>query len=95
MEARDVLHLRIKSSRYLGLSALLLGCQEGPLDLQKLIDAKRNRWSSHLITEVRTTGQIHVGASGGVWAELDVTACEKKGGESGVRFFRGNREGRL
>lgn len=28
---------------------------------------------------VRTTGQLHIGASGGVWAELDVTAGEKKG----------------
>lgn len=29
--------------------------------------------------KVRTTGQLHIGASGGVWAELDVTAGEKKG----------------
>jgi len=49
----------------------------------------RGTVGAYLITEVRTTGQIHVGASGGVWAELDVTAGEKKGGESGVRFFRG------
>eukprot|EP00913_Durusdinium_trenchii_P005447 g5076.t2 len=29
--------------------------------------------------EVRTTGELFVGASGGIWAELDVTAGEKKG----------------
>ncbi|CAK9037698.1 unnamed protein product [Durusdinium trenchii] len=28
---------------------------------------------------VRTTGELFVGASGGIWAELDVTAGEKKG----------------
>ena len=33
------------------------------------------------LSQVRTTGQIHVGASGGIWAELDVTAGEKKGAE--------------
>ena len=28
---------------------------------------------------MRTTGQTFVGASGGLWAELDVNAGEKKG----------------
>lgn len=39
-------------------------------------------WSfpSCFSAQVRTTGQLHVGASGGIWAELDVTAGEKKGG---------------
>lgn len=42
---------------------------------------------------MRTTGQIHVGASGGVWAELDVTAGEKKGGKRPESVFFGGKQG--
>ena len=31
------------------------------------------------LCEVRTTGELFVGSVGGVWAELDVLAGEKKG----------------
>lgn len=90
----EMLHLRIKSSRYLGLSALLRGCQEGffpseadrcqeePLELTlspRYVPRGRSMWVQVVVYGLNWTWQ----------------RAKRKVGSPGSVFFRGNREGRL
>lgn len=43
-------------------------------DSEKIIKIERK-----ISALIRTTGELHHGANGGIWAELDVTAGERKG----------------